>query len=150
MAWIRAQLDEDELAAQEAQPGPWHIGNAVDPTQLCNVHTFPGSRGVADGLRWLDAEHIIRNDPASVLRRVEVNRLILDKHGIIWRDIGWLERDGNELIESYEELPVCVTCVPKHSHFPTRDDVPTGPCLTVRLLASTYSGRRGYRAEWAL
>jgi hypothetical protein len=44
--------------AAHAQPGPWYIGNAVDPTQLCNIHTHPGCSSVADTIRWLDAEHI--------------------------------------------------------------------------------------------
>lgn len=40
-------LDDEEQAAGEAQPGPWCVGNAVDPTQPCNVHTFPEARGGA-------------------------------------------------------------------------------------------------------
>lgn len=49
--------------ANRAQPGPWHVGNAVDPTQPCNVHTFPDTSLVADGLRWPDAEHIAAWNP---------------------------------------------------------------------------------------
>jgi hypothetical protein len=29
--------DQLDLAASEAQGGPWHIGIAVDPTKPCNI-----------------------------------------------------------------------------------------------------------------
>lgn len=75
--FLRARLDEDEALAREAPPGPWHIGNAVDPTQPCSVHTFPGVRLVADGLNWLVAEHIAHHNPARVLTEVEAKRQII-------------------------------------------------------------------------
>ncbi|MEU1071962.1 MULTISPECIES: DUF6221 family protein [unclassified Streptomyces] len=75
--FLRDRLDEDEALALEAPKGPWHIGNAVDPTQPCHVHTFPGVRLVADGLNWLVAEHIARHDPARVLREIEAKRQLL-------------------------------------------------------------------------
>lgn len=78
--FLRARLDEDEALAREAPPGPWHIGNAVDPTQPCSVHTFPGVRLVADGLNWLVAEHIAHHNPARVLAEVEAKRQMLDQH----------------------------------------------------------------------
>lgn len=53
--------------AQKATPGPWHIGNAVDPTTTCNVHAFPSARGVADTVAWLDAEFIATVHPAVAL-----------------------------------------------------------------------------------
>jgi hypothetical protein len=76
--FLRDRLDEDEALAREAPPGPWHIGNAVDPTQPCHVHTFPGVRLVADGLNWLVAEHIARQHPARVLAEVKAKRRIVD------------------------------------------------------------------------
>lgn len=75
--FLRARLDEDEALAREAPPGPWYIGNAVDPTQPCTVHTFPGVRLVADGLNWLVAEHIARQNPARVLAEVAVKRELI-------------------------------------------------------------------------
>jgi hypothetical protein len=149
VAWLHQQLDDDGRAAGHAQPGPWRIGNTGDPTRPCDIHTFPAARDVADRLRWVDAEHIARHDPARVLREVEAKRRAIDLHAIIWREVGWLERDGDELVDADEQLPACVTCVPKHaSFFARRDDVPVGPCITVRLLAVAYSDRPGYREEW--
>jgi hypothetical protein len=81
--FLRARLDEDEALAREAPPGPWHIGNAVDPTQPCNVHTFPGARMVADGLNWLVAEHIARHDPARVLREIASDRALLAEYAAV-------------------------------------------------------------------
>lgn len=75
--FLRARLDEDEALAREAPEGPWHIGNAVDPTQPCGVYTFPGARLVADGLNWLVAEHIARQHPARVLAEVEAKREVV-------------------------------------------------------------------------
>jgi hypothetical protein len=75
--FLRARLDEDEALAREAPPGPWHIGNAVDPSQPCSVHTFPGVRLVADGLNWLVAEHIARQNPARALAEVEAKRAVI-------------------------------------------------------------------------
>lgn len=66
-----------------------------------------------------------------MLRRVAADRKLLGLHAEVHRDIGWLE-DGDERME---ELPVCGHCVPKHSWFKTRAEVPTYPCATVRIVA---------------
>jgi len=85
---------------------------------------------------------------AFMLADIEAKRAILALHGIIWRDIGWLQLDDGELVEASAELPVCQRCVPKHSSFRTWQDVPEGACKTVRLIASAYRERLGYRDEW--
>jgi hypothetical protein len=48
-------------------------------------------------------------------------------HYPLWRDITWLEDSE----EHTEEIEVCGTCVPKHSGFPSRSDVPEWPCAPV-------------------
>lgn len=68
------------------------------------------------------------------LRLIEAHRKIVDLHAIVWRDIGWLA-DGDE---EYAEIPVCGLCVPKHAHFSSRDEVPEGPCQTVKIVAEGY------------
>jgi hypothetical protein len=45
-------------------------------------------------------------------------------HYPIWRNIGY-GQDGDT---EYEEICVCGTCVPKHSHFASRAAVPEWPC----------------------
>lgn len=88
------------------------------------------------------------SDPATTLADIGAKRAVLDLHGIIWRDIGWLEYDEGEWVEASAELPVCVYCVPRHSSFRTRDEVPQGPCQTVRRLATAYAAHSDYRDEW--
>ena len=45
-------------------------------------------------------------------------------HYPIWRTIGYQDDGDTE----YEEIKVCATCVPKHTHFASRADVPEWPC----------------------
>jgi hypothetical protein len=77
-AKVLAAIKETEQAAREAQSGPWYIGNTIDPTKLCKVHTFPGVRGVA-ACSWLDAAHIVRHNPENVLRGCEADREMLKR-----------------------------------------------------------------------
>ena len=77
--------------------------------------------------------------------RCEAELAILDEHYILHRNIGWTEGPD----EAWAEIPVCGLCVPKHSYYRSRADVPEGPCRTVRLLGSGYRHRDGYLEEWA-
>ena len=116
--FLRARLDEDEALAREAPAGPWHIGNAVDPTQPCHVHTFPGARMVADGLNWLVAEHIARQNPARALAEVSAKRRIVDLY---------------EMTSTSAELDPDAWLVMKE---------------TVAHLATPYADHPDYREEW--
>lgn len=51
-----AAVDRQIEYLRAATPTPWHIGDAVDPTTPCNIHSATDARGVADNVRWLDAE----------------------------------------------------------------------------------------------
>jgi len=53
-------------------------------------------------------------------------------HYPIWRVI--LLNDDDDGGEHTEEIEVCGTCVPKHSSFRARADVPGWPCHAVRQL----------------
>lgn len=118
VAWLRKQIDVDERAARTAQGGPWHIGNAVDPTKHVNVHTFPGARSVADEVTWLDAEHIVLQAPDRALREVEAKRWIVNRCEIDLRNyIG-------------------------------TGAVAATPYLVLRLLAAVYADRAGYDGRW--
>lgn len=83
--------------------------------------------------------------PCRVLREVQAKRVILTEHGTMFRNIGWLDEDHEE---TYGEIEVCARCVTKHSHFPSREEVPEGPCVTVRALAAIYADHSDYRKEW--
>lgn len=81
---------------------------------------------------------------ARMVREVEAKRRLIELHGIVHRNIGWLE-DGDD---EYDEIPVCGLCVPKHSHYRRREDVPEGPCLTLNLLALAYAAHPDYDPGW--
>ena len=124
LSWLRSTIEGDKAAAEKAQPGPWHIGNAVDPTRPCNVHTFPGARGVADELLWLDAEHVVRHDPRDTIARCEAELALLDEHPAAAGTYlpAWAGR--------------CQGCGDRM------------PCTTVKLLATGYRHRPGFNPEW--
>jgi hypothetical protein len=116
--FIRARLDEDEVAARAATPGPWRhdpgkewIG---DPKLLemarRGVQTFAGEEFVGAGARpevaciaatgpgddpqsMADAAHIARHDPARALRQVAALRAMVDKDEGAASEYG----DGSEL-----------------------------------------------------
>lgn len=126
--WLGEQLDEDERIARAAghehvAPAPWR-GESWDDAVL-NGDGLVDAKG--DGIAVVKGErvrdHLVRHDPARVLREIDAKRRILAEHALN----GW----------------VCSTCddgeVPPQAF----------PCPTLRLLALPYADRPGYRAEWA-
>ncbi|MEW2250409.1 DUF6221 family protein [Streptomyces sp. NPDC006975] len=142
--FLRARLDEDEALAREAPAEPWHIGNAVDPTQPCHVHTFPGARMVADRLNWLVAEHIARHDPVRVLRDVGARREIVAAYLPPGTDphpgLPCINYEGQDPAD-YDDYDSCS----RHLEA-TKDRYHTDRVL--RLLALTYADHPDYREEW--
>lgn len=138
-AAIRARLD---VARKAATIWPEKAANwRAEPTDIKGVYR------VIDGETcWVTgdipdeavADHIALHDPADAIRRYERDLKVLERHGIIWRDIGWLERDGDEIDEAFAELPVCERCVRKHASFRTRAEVPEGACADVLDLLDVY------------
>ncbi|MCG5464206.1 DUF6221 family protein [Micromonospora sp. MED01] len=82
VAWLTAQLDDDERVARAAADcGPeWRFSEgAIYPS---DVDRHPGAL-IHGGYDYLDdqyGEHIARHDPARVLRRVAAGRKILAKY----------------------------------------------------------------------
>ena len=159
VTWLRACIDDDQRVAKSAVTEPFPVGKGLGAgvwRQGAPAGHMWAERIEGDDLTIYDegghseahAAHIARWDPARVLAEVAAKRAILDEHAIIHRDIGWLEEDDGERVENYAELPVCVRCVPKHSHFPRREDVPVGPCRTVRLCVAPFVGRSGFNPSW--
>jgi hypothetical protein len=114
--WLTAQLDEDERIARACSGMEWweHPKNWVSAPPLNRIAVV-----VHDG----DRGHIVRHDPARVLREIDAKRRIIAEHALN----GW----------------VCSTCddgaVPPQAF----------PCPTLRLLALPYADRSDYREEWA-
>jgi hypothetical protein len=149
MAFLRERLDEDEQIARavDDRSAPWDgqwVTDGSDALRTFNGHVlFYGHNGpLKPGL----VDHIARHDPVRVLADIDSKRRIIKLHSVVHREIGWLE-DGQE---EHDEIQVCGLCVPRHSHYRHREDVPEGPCLTVRLLALPYADMPGYQSDWAL
>jgi hypothetical protein len=94
VAWLSAQLDDDERAASAASPGPWRY----DPTRGFRMpdsgpleFVFSGAeqevRGIAatgpadDPQSMADAGHIARHDPEHVRADVAAKREIIQRYG---------------------------------------------------------------------
>lgn len=161
--FLRARLDEDEAearaAAEKAGSGDWRYqpddnyvswiehDERASPT---NRETWwplvtEAASYVGDTIDREVADHIARHDPARVLREVEAKQRLLDLHAIVHRNIGWRDDDGE--VET-GEIPVCGSCVPKHTHYLSREIVPEGPCQTLHLLALPYADHPDYQQEW--
>lgn len=94
------------------------------------------------------ARHIAYWEPSRVLAWCESMRKLIELHYLMWRNVGWFEDDEGEKAEAGAELQVCGLCVPGHSYFESRQDVPEGPCDTMKLLALTFSDHPEYQESW--
>jgi len=82
--FLRARLDEDERAALNAPPGPWHYDRKRF-TVTCDGYPVASWRHegkLTDGSPLLDrtGEYMERFDPARVLAEVDAKRRILDDY----------------------------------------------------------------------
>ena len=82
--FLRARLDEDERAALNAPPGPWHYDRKRF-TVTCDGYPVASWRHegkLTDGSPLLDrtGEYMERFDPARVLAEVDAKRRIVDEH----------------------------------------------------------------------
>ncbi|KOV86082.1 MULTISPECIES: DUF6221 family protein [unclassified Streptomyces] len=128
--FLRDRLDEDEQTARAAAPGPWR----QDEPERRDFVRSAGDGYVVDcsGSRTPreNAEHVARHDPARVLRDIEARRALLAEH---------------ELVPSNQGALGCAVCVATPSW---GLEVVSGPCTTLRLLASVHADHPDYREEW--
>lgn len=157
--WLTAQLDEDEQKARDATPGPWwhnpgkqwlgpeafekyDLRQGEEFVGYGGPHPFTGavaSTGPASNMQGMkDAAFIAEHDPARVLREIDAKRQLVKLHGR-----ATLRAGGGA--QYYATTTVCRSCEP-NLQFPEE----SWPCSTLRLLASVYADRDGYREEWAL
>ncbi|MFD9564369.1 DUF6221 family protein [Streptomyces sp. NPDC059994] len=138
MEFLTNCLDEDELAARKAaalcgchpEAPDWRFSDgSTDGRILIVGDPHPDIRrklgrrwnGTYDGL--FTAEHIVRHDPARVLREVEAKRRLLAVH------------------RPYVDEPdqACLGCA---------GGIMWRSCPVWRALAAVYADRPGYRQEW--
>lgn len=152
LQFLRARLDEDEEIARAAtwdeHSGVWTARPPQARHERYTVVDYLDDGVVVVTPENADTEgvgeHIARHDPARILREVTAKRGTIELHGLVYRNVTWLEGGA----ETTAELPVCGHCVPRHSAYRDRDDVPEGPCTTLRLLAYAYADHPDYRPRW--
>jgi hypothetical protein len=118
VAFLRARLDEDEEFAREATQAPW----------LCEDNFVENMDGgvIARFEIKANARHASWNDPARVLREIEVKRTILIEHSTV-TEWNWPSQpDGSVPMEYVEALR-----------------------RTLRHLAAVYDSHPDYRPQWA-
>jgi hypothetical protein len=129
VTWLRAQLDEDERVAQAA--GSRYETPASAPAILAGFNAGP--QVVEFAQLWT---------PARVLAEVDAKRRLLDLHDPYARRGGWP-------VTEYQACSYCAGLC--HSGSGLACDQPVDalyPCETVRLVATAYAGRPGYRDQW--
>lgn len=148
ITWLRAQLDEDEVVAQDA--ARWYgdsnvAGLAPRWRQVPVGHVWNDQDGgIADADNVAALPHIVNFDPARVLREVEAKRRQVELHKHQVEKITQAPFDpmtGERRPDEYEVT--CEVCG-------WSSDDPTSACETLRLLALPFSDRPGYREEWKL
>lgn len=140
IAFLRARLDEDEQAAQEAlhadavSPGVWttehHNSSTHSEPNRCHIAEDRSGNywSVAHEVYIPNAEHMACWDPARVLAEVEAKRQILDE--VVPEIDGMDERINGE----WGIGPIA------------EDDYASVPLL--KLLGLPYAGHPDYRQEW--
>lgn len=108
--FLRARLDEDERAAKDAPQSAWSD----------EYGEFRSRGGELFG-------HVLRHDPARVLREVHAKRKLLGSH--------------------YNYDGLCPRCF-DFSNKPVQREA--WPCEVVRLLALPYADHPDYHEEWKL
>jgi hypothetical protein len=130
VAFLEERLREDQGAAETAAPGPWHMDeNQRIYAENGSYVTSPWTSDERDD----DLDHVIRHDPARVLREVTAKRAILTEHPIRPAD------------EPGDYSFGCERC------YFNRDEgvYGSGYCRTLKALAAVYSDHPDYRKEWA-
>lgn len=117
--WITQQIDHTETAARKAAalcgchpPSPhWTFGDETTDGRILVVNDpHPGVKRKI-GRRWngsyeglFMAEHVVRHDPAAVLRRCAADRKILEVHEPIGGACGFDREDGY-YVEDINDCP---------------------------------------------
>jgi hypothetical protein len=128
LAFVRAQMDEDERVALAARGdgcsrGDWLVER---PGFGAAIRTDDGDVVVYDegAPSESQVEHIARWDPARVLAEVEAKRRILGEHRPVEAD----------------DVPGLAMCFVDNEAM---------PCDHVRWLAQPHAGQPGWREEWS-
>lgn len=143
VAFLRARLDEDEVAAQAAADGDsgtwfvggkWNVYRAEDEARFDEDYQGDEHRLVVYGNMEVQSEHIGRHDPARVLREAEADRALIAALQRAQRD--------QPAPESFHDDPYD----PAVSY--GAGEV-AGLLLAAKLRAAVYRDHPDYDQEWA-
>jgi Family of unknown function (DUF6221) len=157
VTWLREQIESCKAAAMATTPGPWTSwledrdhegGDSFIATEGEDLYAYVKVGGTYNPKFGEDQDFIALNDPQHVRARCEAELAILAEHRILWR--GGTDPANEEFsvisIGGADQDHGCMNC-----HYYGQGGVKGyGYCRTVRLLASGYRHRPGYREEWAL
>jgi hypothetical protein len=125
--WLRAQLDEDERIARDAGGAWMEVPDTnwvlTAPVPLTEWKPPDSDRNVGVIPREWDRSHIIRHDPAQVLREVDAKRAVVNRYA--------------EIADSDIDMPND----PEYAYANAYGEV-------VRHLAVAYADRAGYLDAW--
>jgi hypothetical protein len=133
IAFVRAQLDDDERVARTATSGPWVAKRADDSVYAVETsivmgghdggwYIVPAQVEGGEGIEPGDAQHIARWEPARVLAEVDARRVLLAR---------------------LEGLLLYATS-PNYAH----SGIEAWATDTLKQVAQPYRGRSGWREEW--
>lgn len=133
IAFMRARLDETEASALAAsQPHAWEVdgdGETADVNTRTRQPSIPDYDTVCRGVATADALHIVRHDPARVLREVAAKRAIVDRYALATTQAG----NGRLTLEERVTWAAAARAL----------------FMCVQDLAAVHAGRPEYRQEWA-
>ena len=149
--WLHAQVLERKATADKASQGPWQTRYLEEEdTDEAWAIIAPDQDVVGAGWEgggvWLetDANHMVLNNPQDTIARCEAELDILNEHYGVQ---AFLEGIAQKACRR------CSDRIPDDMRLPGGNlwqAVEPSPCKTIRLLASGYRHRPGYKAEeWA-
>jgi hypothetical protein len=127
--FLRARLDERELLASKASPGPWYANAEHDEILAADDITVAEGFALSGPQLRATVDHIVYNDPARVLAEVDAKRQII------------------ELAEEASGLDMQVDGEFRVGPRDTKTEPYVGDAILMRL-ALPYASHPGYREEW--
>ncbi len=139
--FLKARLDEDELVALDASPGPWSPNAEADEVVAEDGITVCDGFALSGNQLRATVQHITRYDPARVLREVAAKRLALEEvtywEGRVEAGAVYADRPANRVQQLADDAQGVA-----HRFEATQ--------AILRALATAYADHSEYRSEWAV
>lgn len=139
--FLRARLDDDQVTAEAASPGPWRPD--LDQYEVLAADDITVAEGFALSDNQLRATviHVARHDPARVLVEVDAKRRIIERFMKLAADQEANDARSLRLLSNEE--------IPSWQKTTWTLQGATGELgYALRLLALPYADHPEYHAEW--